>query len=119
MVLAYMDDLIIPSTNCETGIRNLRALLRTASEAGLEINWSKCQFLQQRIEFLGHVIKNGCVSPSKRKTEAVRKFPEPKRVEQVQSFLELSGYFRKFISQYSIIARPFHQSAESGGRVRV
>jgi hypothetical protein len=46
MVIAYLDDLIIPSANCETGIRNLRAVLRTASEAGLEINWSKCHFLQ-------------------------------------------------------------------------
>ncbi|KAH0948691.1 hypothetical protein HN011_004966 [Eciton burchellii] len=46
MVLAYMDDLIIPSFDYETGIRNLRAILRTVTEAGLEINWLKCQFLQ-------------------------------------------------------------------------
>jgi len=52
------------------------------------------------------VIENGCVSPSEREMEAVRKFPESKTVKQVQSFLGLSGYFRKFISQYSIIARP-------------
>ncbi|KAH0948669.1 hypothetical protein HN011_002463, partial [Eciton burchellii] len=81
-VLTYMDDLMIPSINCETEIRKLRAVLRTASEAGLEINWSKCQFLQQRVEFLGHVIEKGYVSPSEHKTVAVRKFPEPKTVKQ-------------------------------------
>jgi hypothetical protein len=113
-VLTYMDDLIIPSTNCETEIRKLRAVLRTASEAGLEINWSKCQFLQQRVEFLGHVIEKGCVSPSERKTVAVRKFSEPKTVKQVQSFLGLSGYFRKFILQYSIIARPLTNLLRAG-----
>jgi len=113
-VLAYMDDLIIPSIDCETGIRNLRTVLRTASEAGLEINWSKCQFLQRRVEFLGHAIENGCVNPSERKTEAVRKFPEPKTVKQVQSFLGLSGYFRKFIPQYSIIARPLTNLLRAG-----
>jgi len=51
-------------------------------------------------------IENGRVSLSDRKTEAVRKFSEPKSVKQVQSFLGLSGYFGKFIPQYSIIARP-------------
>jgi hypothetical protein len=54
------------------------------------------------------------VSPSERKTEAVRKFPEPKTVKQVQSFLGLSGYFRKFIPQYSIIARPLTNLLRAG-----
>lgn len=44
--------------------------------------------------------------PSKAKTDAVTRFPEPKNVKQVQSFLELSGYFRKFIDNYSLISRP-------------
>jgi hypothetical protein len=106
IVLTYMDNLIIPSINYEAGIENLRVVLKVASETGLAINWLKCQFLQQRVEFLGHVIHNDRVSPSERKTEAVRKFSESKSIKQVQSFLELSRYFRKFIPQYSIIARP-------------
>jgi hypothetical protein len=52
-----------------------------------------------------HIIENGCVSPFEHKTEAVRKFFETVLRKQVQSFLGLSGYFRKFIFQYSIIAR--------------
>jgi hypothetical protein len=60
------------------------------------------------------VIENGYVNPSERKTEAVRKFPEPKTVKQVQSFLELNGYFRKFIPQYSIIARPLTNLLKAG-----
>jgi len=106
IMLTYMDDIIIPSIDCETGIKNLQIVLRVAGEAGLAINWQKCQFLQQRIEFFGHVIENGCVGPSERKIEAVKKFPELNLTKQVQSFLGLSGYFRKFVSQYSVIARP-------------
>jgi len=106
VILTYMDDLIIPSIDCEIGIKNLQVVLKVASEAGLTINWRKCQFLRQRVEFLGHVIENGRVGPSEHKTEAVRKFPEPNSVKQVQSFLGLSGYFRKFVPQYSVIARP-------------
>jgi hypothetical protein len=104
-----MDDLIIPSDNVETvesGIINLRKVLLTASEAGLIVNWKKCCLLKSRVEFLGHVIEDGRVRPSDRKTEAVKRFPEPANIKQLQSFLGLSGYFRKFIFGYSTIARP-------------
>jgi len=67
----------------------------------------KCCFLQTRVEFLGHVIEGGHVRPSDRKTETVRRFPEPINVKQVQSFLGLSGYFGKFIPGYAAIAHPF------------
>lgn len=104
-VLTYMDDLIVPSLDRESGIVNLNAVLRVASEAGLIINWRKCHFLKHRVEFLGHVIEKGLVRPSERKVEAVQKFPEPRNTKQLQSFLGLSGYFRKFIPRYSIVAR--------------
>jgi len=106
IVLTYLDDLIIPSVDAIVGMKNLEAVLRIASEAGLNINWGKCRFLQTRIGFLGHVIENGQVYPSTCKIEAIRRFPEPSNVRQVQSFLGLSGYFRKFVPKYSLIARP-------------
>lgn len=59
LVLIYLDDLIIPSVDEETGIKNLEIVLNIASEAGLKINWQKCRFLQIKIEFLGHVIEDG------------------------------------------------------------
>jgi len=55
---------------------------------------------------LGHVIEDGKLYPSPEKTKAVLRVPEPKTIKQVQSFLGLSGYFRKFIPQYSKIAKP-------------
>jgi len=106
VVLTYLDDLIIPSIDYETGIRSLSQVLQVASEAGLDINWQKCSFLKKRVEFLGHIIENGYVYPSERKVKAVKDFPEPTSIKRVQSFLRLSGYFRKFVSQYSLIARP-------------
>lgn len=48
------------------------------------------------------------MSPSERKIEAVKNFPELTSIKRVQSFLGLSGYFRKFIPQYSVIARPLN-----------
>lgn len=105
-VLTYMDDLIVPAENHEDALNNLETVLKIASEAGLIINWNKCCFLQDKVEFLGHVIENGRIHPSTRKTKAVMSFAEPTSTRQLQSFLGLTGYFRKFIPKYSIIARP-------------
>lgn len=105
-ILIYMDDIIIPSRTEEEGIEKLKMVLQVAGEYGLKLKWKKCQFLCRRIEYLGHVIAEGMVAPSESKTVAVSKFPVPKTIRQVQSFLGLTGYFRKFIEDYSIVAKP-------------
>lgn len=87
-------------------MERLKIVFETASKEGLHINWSKCCFLRERVEFLGHIIKNGVIRSSERKTEAVKRFAEPKNIRQLQAFLGLTGYFRKFIANYARIARP-------------
>jgi len=103
---SYIDDVIIPSPDEEEGLRRLKIVLETAAECGLIINWSKCRFLQKSVEYLGHVVENGTIRPSPRKTEAVLRFPKSNNVKQVQSFINLTSYFRKFIAGYSLIACP-------------
>jgi len=90
-----MDDLIIVAPNIEEGIKRLKRVLQVASDYGLDINKSKCQLLQFRIEYLGHVVENGKIYPSPDKVRAVLNFPQPHTLKDVQSFLGLSGYFQK------------------------
>ncbi|GFU13997.1 retrovirus-related Pol polyprotein from transposon 17.6 [Trichonephila clavipes] len=101
-----MDDLIIPSADEEEGLRKLRTVHQVASKYGLEIQFKKYQLLKRKVEFLGHIVENGTISPSLSKTLAVRKFSQPTTLKQVQSLLGLIGYFRKFIPEYSKIAKP-------------
>ncbi|GFU44790.1 retrovirus-related Pol polyprotein from transposon 17.6 [Trichonephila clavipes] len=101
-----MDDLIIPAKDEKEGLEKLREVLEVASKYGLEMKFKKCQFLRRKVEFLGHVVENGTIRPSIAKPIAVKKFLEPTTVKQVQSFLGLTGYFRKFIPTYSQIAKP-------------
>ncbi|XP_037976041.2 uncharacterized protein K02A2.6 [Plutella xylostella] len=106
IVLIFIDDVIILAENEEEAIERLKIVLKVSSEYGLEINWKKTQLLQRKVEYLGHVIEDGTVKPSPSKTEAVRCFPEPKTVKQVHSFVGLTSYFRKYIENYAVIARP-------------
>ncbi|GBM02992.1 Retrovirus-related Pol polyprotein from transposon 17.6 [Araneus ventricosus] len=105
-VIIYMDDIIIPSLDELDDIKRLSRVLQTASEYRLEPNLKKCKFLKSKIEFLGCIIENGKISRSLDKTVAVQNFPETKSVKQVQSFLGLTGYFRKFIQNYALVAKP-------------
>lgn len=105
-VLIYMDDIIIPSDSIENNLEKIKNVLSVASEFGLKFKWRKCKFLKTEVEYLGYKISNGTIKPSEFKTKAVTTFPEPRNVKTIQSFLGLTGYFRKFIPNYSVIARP-------------
>ncbi|GFV97048.1 retrovirus-related Pol polyprotein from transposon 17.6 [Trichonephila clavipes] len=105
IVISYLDDLVIPAKNEQEGLEKLKIIFEVAKKYGLEIKFKKCQFLKKKIEFLGHIVESGTIKPSPTKTLAVRKFPEPTTIKQVQSFLGLTGYFRKYIKDYSKIAK--------------
>ncbi|GFU58772.1 retrovirus-related Pol polyprotein from transposon 17.6 [Trichonephila clavipes] len=106
IVISYLDDLVIPAKNEQEGLEKLKIIFEVAKKYGLEIKFKKSQFLKKKIEFLGHIVESGTIKPSPTKTLAVRKFPEPTTIKQVQSFLGLTGYFRKYIKDYSKIAKP-------------
>lgn len=98
MMMTYLDDIVIPSKTEEEGMEKLKTVLRQAEENGLT---KKCQFLTNKID----IIENNTVKPLESKIAAVIKFPVPSNVKQIQSFLGLTGYFRKFIENYSLIAK--------------
>ncbi|GFW98388.1 retrovirus-related Pol polyprotein from transposon 297 [Trichonephila clavipes] len=106
IVLPYMDDVVIPAANESQALEYLKIVLQVACDYGLEINFKKCQFLHNTIEFLGHIIENGRLFPSPSKTKAVINYPDLKNIKDVRRFLGLTGYFRKFLPSYSTIAKP-------------
>ena len=103
---AYLDDLIIFSTTWEDHLTHLRAVLSRLQELGLTTKPSKCQFGMTECTYLGHVVGNGVVKPEEGKLRTIDQFPQPKTKKQIKSFLELSGYYRRFIHNYATIAVP-------------
>lgn len=106
VALPYIDDVIIPAANETEALCNLEEVMKICKDYGLKINFKKCCFLKKKVEFLGYVIEDQKISPSPCKIEALSKFKPPLTLKQVQSFLGLAGYFRKFIPNFSIIAKP-------------
>ncbi|GJQ87281.1 hypothetical protein Trydic_g8785 [Trypoxylus dichotomus] len=77
-MLTYMDDLVIISNNEEEGLKRLEDVLETAQDLGLDIQWKKCQLMEDEIE-LGHHIKYNEVRPSETKVMVVK----PRTTKQV------------------------------------
>lgn len=104
-ILVYIDDILIASNTTE---ENFEGSCTDTQKIGFELNFAKCQFLRKTIEFLGYIILHNNLAMSDRHTAAVKSFPIPENVQQVQCFLGLTNYFRKFVQNYANIARPLH-----------
>lgn len=105
-VIVYIDDLFIASETVEQNMAVIKEVLTLLREHGFELNFRKCQFLRKEIEFLGYVISADGITLSPRHTDAVKNFKQPKNAHEVQRFLGLTNYFRKFIKDYAIKAHP-------------
>ncbi|XP_037957697.1 uncharacterized protein LOC119687446 [Teleopsis dalmanni] len=101
----YMDDIIIYGDTADKCITKMRTVLERAKKWNLKIKCKTCCFLPTKIKFLGHIVEDGKVYPGEEKPKAVSKFPIPKNIKAVQSFLGLTGFFRRFIKNYAGIAQ--------------
>ena len=102
----YMDDLVIFSDTLEQHILDLQKVFDIIKENGLKANLSKCHFIKQEVEVLGHILSTEGIKPVPKKVDVISKWESPKNITQLRSFLGAIGYYRKFIKDFAIIAQP-------------
>jgi cleavage and polyadenylation specificity factor subunit 1 len=105
-VFVYLDDLLVASRSVEEHRAHLRAVLQRLHDNGLVINTGKCVWGQSSLEFLGHQVSASGVAPLASRIEAVKNFPRPRTVQQLQAFLGLINFYRRFIPAAAAILRP-------------
>ena len=102
----YLDDIVVMSRSHDEMLSNLKQVFDRFRSARLKINGKKCHFSTNRIVYLGHIFEEGTVTPNTTKFKIIEEFPSCKTVKQVRRFLGLTGFFRRFIKNYSQIAAP-------------
>jgi len=105
----FVDDLNIHSESWEDHLQHLEVVLSKLREVNLKLNPNKCYFAAESIVFLGHVVNKEGTQPDPSRIDAMLRFPVPKTVTNVRSFLGLTGYYRKYIRGYSRIANPLFE----------
>ena len=104
--IIYLDDIIVFSRTPEEHLHRLRAVFEKLRAAGLKLKPSKCEFFKQEIKYLGHVVSKEGVSTDPDKIKSVTEWPQPTTVTEVWSFLGFVSYYRRFIPNFSKIAKP-------------
>ena len=105
-VLVYLDDILIFSTTLEDHIQHIKQALEKLKEAKLYARLHKCAFFQERVEYLGFDVSYQGIQPSPEKVRTIVEWPQLKSVKDVRSFLGLAGFYRRFIKNFSLKARP-------------
>ncbi|KAA0055519.1 ty3-gypsy retrotransposon protein [Cucumis melo var. makuwa] len=113
-VIVVIDDILIYSKTEDENEEHLRMVLQTLRDNKLYAKFSKCEFWLKQVSFLGHVVSKARVSVDLAKIEAVTSWPQPSTVSEVRSFLGLTGYYRRFVENFSRIATPLTQLTRKG-----
>ena len=96
-VFVYIDDILVASETADEHLGDLRHVFETLKDNGLVINKKKCVLAQPSIEFLGYLVDSNGISPLPHRVEAIRKVAPPTTVKELQSFLGMINYYRRFI----------------------
>jgi hypothetical protein len=105
-VVVFIDDILVYSKNEEEHVGHLHVVLQRLREHHLYAKLSKCDFWLKEIKFLGHTISQASIAVDPDKVQEVMNWKPPTTVRQIRSFVESAGYYRRFIPDFSRIAKP-------------
>ena len=105
-VINIADDLLVYGTDDDEHDRNLLALLEKCHEVGLTLNLNKLKFKCKTVPFFGNVVTNEGIKPDPSKVQAIKNWPVPTCLKELQSFLGVVNFLNKFIPQLSKLCLP-------------
>ena len=107
-VIIYMDDILIFAQMKEELEKITKEVLQVLQENDLYLKPEKCEFAQEKLNYLGFIIEEGKISMDPTKIQGLKEWPEPKMLKQLWSFLGFGNFYRRFIKRYSDITRPLN-----------
>jgi hypothetical protein len=113
-VIVYFNDILIYCKSLDEHIEHLRPVFCALHEARLFANLEKCIFCIDRVAFLSYIVTPQGIEVDEAKIEAIKSRLIPATLTQLQSFLELVGFYRRFMRDFSTIAAPLNDLMKKG-----
>lgn len=105
----YLDDLLIATVTIEEHEQLLHTIMQRLRDHNLKLKAEKCKFLTKEVEYLGHILgTDGCKADPK-KVSCIEKYPRPNSVVEIQRFLGMCNYYRRYIKDYAKKAKPLYK----------
>jgi len=112
--LVYLDDVIVFGRRFDEELHRLDEVFARLRSAKLRLKPAKCSLFQRSVEFLGHAVSEAGIAMQDEKISAIRDWPPCRNVTEVRAFMGLSGYYRRFVKDFSVIASPFYGLMKKG-----
>jgi hypothetical protein len=114
----YLDDILVFSRSEEDHRRHLQGTLERLRAAGLTANAEKCEFNKSSIEFLGHTVSAAGIAPLPDRVAAIVAHPRPTNIKELQNFLGVINFYRKFVPRAVTILRPLTDTLRGSPKPR-
>jgi hypothetical protein len=105
-VFTYLDDHLIASHTLEEHMEHLSQFFQVLQDNGLTISPEKCTFAASQVKFLGHMVSETGITPLPKHVAAIQEFPSPSTVKQLQQFLGMINFYRRFLPKIAATLRP-------------
>ena len=104
--LVYIDDILVFGHDFESALQSLELVLIRVAEYGLQLKSTKCNLFRSSVPFLGHIVGRAGLECDPSKVSAVANWIPPTTIKGVREFLGFTGYYRRFVPDYSTVAQP-------------
>ena len=104
--LVYIDDILVFGHDFESALQSLELVLIRVAEYGLQLKSTKCHLFRSSVPFLGHIVGRAGLECDPNKVSAVANWIPPSTIKGVREFLGFTGYYRRFVPDYSTVAQP-------------
>jgi hypothetical protein len=115
-VVVYLDDILIYNKTWEEHLQHIQQVLHTLRQHKLYANLEKCSFGMDRVQYLGYIVDAHGVHVDPTKIQVIHDWPAPTTLTELQSFLGLANFYRRFMLGFSHIAWALSQITRGGGK---
>ncbi len=109
LAIPYLDDVIVHSKDGEQHLSDVHQVLEAHRKAGLKLQPEKCNLFQEAVEYLGHMVSKDGLGTVPDYVKIVQAWPPPTTRSEIRIFLGKTGYYRRFIKNYAVIAAPLFE----------